>query len=396
MKKIINIIIISFFSILLCTLYTFSKTPIKLQTIAVLDFEAKGGVLHDEASIITDRFRTHLVNTGKFEVMERSQMIKILKEQNFQQTGYCSETECSVKIGKLLAVNRLIIGSVTKIGSTYSINVRMINIEKGKILFETYEDCECRIDDVLKLKTKIVADKVVNLTYGNIPGYTPSPAPFIEMVYIPPGVFTMGDNNGDNDEKPVHKVHLNGYYISKYEITQIQYKKFIEQTKRKIPSCDWSPVNKPNYPVVCVDWNDAKAFCAWAGGRLPTEAEWEKAARGTDARKYPWGNSEPNCNFLNYLGCTNSTTAVGAYNAGKSPYGIYDMTGNVWEWANDWYENNYYAHSPSKNPQGPSTGSLRVTRGGSLSYDATDVRCSNRSGSAPAEKFFDVGFRLVK
>jgi len=165
MKKIISImLIVTVFTFIFNYLPSLSFAETKKEFIAVLDFDFKGGVAKDEASIITDRFRAHLVSTGKFDVMERSHMDKILKEQGFQQSGYCSSTECSVKIGQLLSVNRIIVGSVSKVGSTYSINVRFIDVETGKILKEEFEDCKCSIDDVFTKITKNVALKLINVS----------------------------------------------------------------------------------------------------------------------------------------------------------------------------------------------------------------------------------------
>jgi len=220
----------------------------------------------------------------------------------------------------------------------------------------------------------------------------------IEMVSIPSGNFTMGSDDSDPDaradEKPQHTVYLFGYSISKYEITQAQYKKFIDATGHVAPTGDWDSVSKANYPVTYVNWDDAKAFCEWTGGRLPTEAEWEKAARGTDGRKYPWGNDNPTCELLNFNNCRGGTTSIGGYASNASPYGVMDMAGNVWEWCSDWYDEKYYSSSPSSNPQGSANGSNRIIRGGSWHDADINVRCSCRSYGTLSSN--PVGIRLVK
>jgi serine/threonine-protein kinase len=235
------------------------------------------------------------------------------------------------------------------------------------------------------------------------------------MVKVPAGEFTMGSDASDanRDEKPVHRVYLDEYWIDKYEVTNRQYRKFCDATGRSHPpDPDFRGMSGyftgyPDYPVVCVSWDDAKAYCDWAGKRLPTEAEWEKAARGTDGRKYPWGNSEPTGSRCN-LADRNAefswsdkkaddgyarTAPVGSHPAGASPHGLLDMAGNVWEWCADWYGKGYYGRSASNNPQGPSTGSARVLRGGSWRGNARILCAANRFWFGPSYRFDDCGFR---
>ena len=218
----------------------------------------------------------------------------------------------------------------------------------------------------------------------------------LEWVTVRAGEFTMGSNDY-RDEKPIHRVHLSEYQIARHPVTNAQYELFVKANSYAAPK-HWEngkiPPGKENHPVVNVSWKDAQAFCAWAGVRLPTEAEWEKAARGTDGRKYPWGNEPPTMELCNFNSNVGGTTPVGSYPKGASPYGVLDMAGNVWEWVNDWYDGSYYSQSPSENPQGPATGKYRVLRGGSWYDDDNYVRSAYRA-ALPAW-FGYLGFRCVR
>jgi len=230
------------------------------------------------------------------------------------------------------------------------------------------------------------------------------------MVLVPAGEFTMGTNQGADHEKPEHRVYLDAYSMDLYEVTTGQYEQFLEETSFDPPP-SWTTMAKPgyeNHPVVNVDWKDANNYCKWAGKRLPTEAEWEKAARGTDGRIYPWGNDPPNPQRANYGKAKwnnhEALVPVGQLQDGKSPYGIYDLAGNVWEWVSDWYDPNYYAASPSRNPQGPETGKYKVLRGGSWDFAPEDLRSARRDFNmpsttdydSPAYRNFNSGFRCAK
>ncbi|MBI3245402.1 MAG: SUMF1/EgtB/PvdO family nonheme iron enzyme [Deltaproteobacteria bacterium] len=174
------------------------------------------------------------------------------------------------------------------------------------------------------------------------------------------------DTGCSNDERPGRMVFLDAFAIDIYEVTVAAYRQCVEAGKCTAPntggSCNWNTSDRAQHPINCVDWSQANAYCRWAGKRLPTEAEWEKAARGTDRRVYPWGNA---WDATKANVSTNGTVAVGSYPAGKSPYGALDMSGNVWEWTADWYADAYYHNGPVKNPKGPESGQVRSVRGGS-------------------------------
>ncbi len=219
------------------------------------------------------------------------------------------------------------------------------------------------------------------------------------MVRIPAGSFLMGSEDGENDEKPVHKVYIDAFYMDKYEVTVAQYQRFLNaNTQQRQPENWQEQLQNPNRPVVNVTWENAKAFADWLDKKLPTEAQWEYAARGgftgVDGKphyRYPWGDeaSASKANFR-FLGLKE----VGSHAA--NGYGLFDMAGNVWEWCFDWYNENYYANSPSQNPKGPSSGEQRVLRGGSWYLVAGSIRCANRFRNGPADTNSYVGFRCVQ
>jgi formylglycine-generating enzyme required for sulfatase activity len=216
------------------------------------------------------------------------------------------------------------------------------------------------------------------------------------LVWVPAGAFTMGSDSGESDARPARKVTLSGYWIYKTEVTVAQYRKYCDATGADMPEdpgWGW----KDAHPIVNVTWDDATAYSAWAGVSLPTEAQWEKAARGTDGREYPWGSGWSAAKCVNDTGGgASSTLPVGSKPAGASPYGCQDMAGNAWEWCADWYSDGYYASAPDRNPTGPAQGEYRVLRGGSWNNNNADnFRAHYRNRNDPDNRKNNQGFRCV-
>jgi len=233
------------------------------------------------------------------------------------------------------------------------------------------------------------------------------------MVLIPAGPFVMGSNEGLPNERPEHTVTLKAFYMDRYEVTAGRYQAFLESGKQDIPSVqhDDAVSSLEDRPAVGVTWNEAANYCQWAGKRLPTEAEWEKAARGTDGRRYPWGHMQPFVDIANYnrgiwvseaitlvpvgSGLEGMSVRHGLKEGGKSPYGLFHMAGNAAEWVNDWYDREYYQKSPDTNPSGPSTGEKRALRGGSWADLPTALRVTARFSAEPEFEDRTVGFRCA-
>jgi len=221
----------------------------------------------------------------------------------------------------------------------------------------------------------------------------------IEYVRVPAGQLRMGSLEEEADARPIHLVQLAAFWIGKYEVTREQYEQFVKATGHTLPR-HWKNklLSMPNAPVIGVSWEDAVAFAEWAGGRLPTEAEWEYAARGGTSRRYPWGDEDPDpvrAVFHLDVGF-GGTKAVGGAKEGASPFGALDMAGNVFEWCADWYNERYYAASPAENPRGPATGEQRVVRGGAWISLPDACRAAARAKFPPVSKSTLVGIRLAK
>ena len=287
--------------------------------------------------------------------------------------------------------------------------------------------------------TESLATSVRPATKNEITGKDGAP-----MVLIPAGEFWMGspDGEGDKDEHPRHKVALSAFYLDKYEVTNRFFQQFAQQTSyrttaeqegkawvltatgklEEVSGAHWRKPeggetvfdsNREEHPVVSVSWEDAQAYCRWAGKRLPTEAEFEYATRGGTETKYWWGNGNPGSRRVANIGDESAkrqysdwtimtgyddgfvrTAPVGSFEA--NPFGLHDMTGNVWEWTADWYDEQYYKNSPRKNPRGPSNGDVRVLRGGSWVYAPVGMRSADRGMNTPSHRGADIGFRCAQ
>ncbi|MFA4907980.1 MAG: SUMF1/EgtB/PvdO family nonheme iron enzyme [archaeon] len=413
--------------------------------IAVIDFEGKN-VSKDDASALTDRLRLELFMLGKFVVLEREKMDAILKEQGFQQSG-CTSDACAVEVGQLLAVEQMVVGSISKVGQTYSVTARLIGVEKGNMIGGGKCDLKGDIGDVMTCLSDVAAQLAGNQPIPSAQKPQTQKQTDGNMVFVKGGTFQMGSNDGQDDEKSVHTVTVSDFWMGKYEVTVTEFEKFVSETGyqtdaekgdgsycwtgsawEKKAGVNWRcdaqgnvrRSSELNHPVIHVSWNDAKAYCDWLSRktgktyRLPTEAEWEYAARsGGKNYKYSWGNFGPegkrggnvadesakrvwNCSWAweGYDDGFAFTAPVGSFEPNE--LGLYDMTGNVWEWCADWYDAKYYQKSPQTDPQGPSSGMDRVLRGGSWNGEPISVRWPNRDGNQPDNRSDSSGFRVLR
>ena len=259
-------------------------------------------------------------------------------------------------------------------------------------------------------------------THTPYPTYTPFPTPSpitqpasSEMIPIPAGEFLMGCDPWDSrapcmdGESPSHMVHLDSYLIDFTEVSNAQYAQCVAAEACRPPNFGDSDLQGAkyenpdfsSYPITNVDWYDARDYCIWVGKRLPSEAEWEKAARGDqDERFYPWGDITPDCALGNFVGlngdCPGTTTPVDDYSQGASPYGLLNIAGNVHEWVADWYDANYYFSELPGNPHGPEQGYEKVLRGGSYSSDWLGIRVNRREHNPPTFRAGDLGLRCAQ
>jgi len=266
------------------------------------------------------------------------------------------------------------------------------------------------------LLSMLIAGALSSLTTWRADAQTPAtpmavralvnPVDGAEMVVIPGGKFTMGftgsgeggrrrpgGEGGQGDELPPHPVTLSSFALYRYEVTNAQYEAFCKATGHSRSRSFGSKFSQPKQPVVGVTWDDAVAYCKWAGARLPTEAEWEYAARGTDGRPYPWGVARPTAKHARYDE-TDGPLPVGSCPEGVSPFGCQDMAGNAWEWVADYYAYDYYQHSPENDPKGPEKGMRRVLRGGCWGFPS-ELRATFRAYDKPGAAENYIGFRCA-
>lgn len=397
--------------------------------IAVFDLDVVGKVDKDISRPLSDSVRYTIVKSGRFKVMDRANMDRIMREQAFQMTGGVQK-EKVVEVGQFLGVGKIVIGSIGIVGRTYMISLSLVNVESGETERVEEGTCKCELDELIESVKRVTNTLLAavpvpepalapaaqpvrkpssapaqaeTIPQAPVPVLSPSgityrdPVTGMDFILIKGGCFQMGDvfDDGDREERPAHEVCLDDFYLGRYEVTQGQWKALKGRDPSSNKKSDLNPVED-------VSWNDAQDFIkelnkkSGRNYRFPTEAEWEYAARsGGQRMKWSGTNNEPELdNYAWHNGnASRETHPVGQ----KRPnaLGLYDMTGNVGEWVGDWFDSSYYKESIKNSPSGPDRGSDRVYRGGSYEDNAKDLRSMKREKKSNRRNDDTLGFRLA-
>jgi formylglycine-generating enzyme required for sulfatase activity len=404
--------------VLALTLARAAPVPLRAaeaELVAVMDLIPQGS-RPEEALAVTNQLRTQLLKTGKFTLVDRSQMDEILKEQAFQQTG-CTSEECAVQVGQILGVRKIVSGSVTKLSDqVWQVSLLMLDVESAKTLRAETETYEGSLVTVIRAGVPDLAARLAGLE-TSVPSTTAPPPPpqqaaisapqpgtlwrepitGMEFVHVPGGEYEQGcgywTSDCDEDEQPVRRVRLSPFWIGKTEVTQGQWSRVMGSNPSRFKNGD-------DYPVENVSWNDVQEFIRKLNSRttevkfrLPSEAEWEYACRaGGKPIEYGTQTGRLDRSLANYV-LSGGASAVGSYPA--NALGLHEMSGNVWEWVQDVYNDEAYQSGATSDPIYQGSGVYRVIRGGGWYYSPRYVRCSSRYryGSVLGDDF--LGFRLA-
>ena len=416
MKTIILSITLFLMSVLVCTVaLSADEKPAQKKVrrdnyVAVFDLNSQD-VGREILRSLSESIRRELVRSGKYKVINKGDMNEILGEQMFEMSD-CLSGPCTgiVEAGHILNVGKVIIGSISMVGKTYYLSLSLIDVKTGNIERMSEDKCKCEVDELIessKRATKRLLGERLAEDQPEIPSESSKPvkkgpeasAINMEFVLVQGGCYQMGDGFGDGyaDERPVHEVCVNDFYMGKYDVTQGQWKEIMGNNPSEFNRCGDS------CPVENISWNDTQEFIGklmqriGKNYRLPTEAEWEYAAR-SGGKKEKWAGTSNESELGEYawydLNSGGRTHPLGQRK--PNGLGLYDMNGNVWEWCQDLYDENYYKNSPKNNPAGPNSGTNRVLRGGSWFNGSGDTRSENRLSIIPDYRDSNDGFRLVR
>ncbi len=362
-----------------------------------------------EARAFSQFVREEIESTGKYRLISNSSMASILKSRNF--TRNCHELPCFVQMGSILGADQVLAGHLQRINNEVEITLRLIQVENSQIINSVYRQANNLPENQLlggwgrrlvmetfgmepkdfELRPKIELSDEAKLE--KVPSEVKNK--YSNMVFIPQGYVYLGSNDGDPNEKPQHRVELESFYIGKYEVTNQEYEAFVKATGHRAPA-HWVGTQIPSglekHPVVWVSYEDAQAYCRWKNARLPTEAEWERAAKSTYRYDYPWGDTfDPN-RANTWEAGRKDTAPVGSFPLGDSPFQVEDMAGNAFEWVSGKYEPYQGSSAKSKDFQE----NLNVLRGGSWNFNAYYARTTHRFPRPASEIARTYGFRIAR
>jgi len=332
----------------------------------------------DIAALVTAVLQEELGRSGKFTLIERTRLKEVIEEITFQHSGI-TEDETATEIGKHFNVELLFFAQIHRIRPDYAATLKIVDVGTNQVL-RVEEQALGRNQPAFRDSTRKLARHLLQATSLLAPS---------EMVLMPTGAFNMGSAHGLADEMPVHPVAVDAFYIDRHEVSRIAYHEYL-RSQNLAPE---SALADPEHPMTLISWNDAQNYCSWLGKRLPTEAEWEFAARGASGRPYPWGDKKPTTTLARFGGQFKGPLTVYSLPQGATPEGIFHMAGNVAEWVQDWW--GPYAGDKAKNPTGPEEGDYKVVRGGSWE-PAADLRPTARGYHSPDRGSAYIGFRCAR
>jgi formylglycine-generating enzyme len=322
-----------------------------------------------------------LQKSGRFTLVERERVEDVLKEISFQQSGVTAQDK-AVEIGHHLNVQLLVFLQTHRIAADYQLSLKVVDVGTNQVLRVDTQSLGHTAKDI-EIGARLAARRLIARA-----GLFKAP----EMVRIPAGQFSMGAENGFPDERPVHTVQIAPFAMDRYEVSRIAVEEWLVSKGRK----KQADLRESDLPATNISWEDAVAFCSERGARLPTEAEWEYAARGSDSRTYPWGTTTPTQSRARFGGGERSPLPVRHLLQGATPEGVHHLAGNVAEWVHDWWSPGYYSASPGQTPQGPEAGDYRSVRGGSWNQPADELRASARTYHNPYKGAGHIGFRCAR
>ena len=369
-----------FIACLLALIAAFPSLAQQRPRIAVVEVEP-GHSAREVSSYAHSLLEEKLSRSGVFSLVERSHVKEVVEEVAFQQSGI-TDAATITEIGTHLNVEKLFFAQVHRLRPDYKLTVKIVDVATNQI---------DRVEEQ-HLGSKNSHIKAATLKLAQHLIQTASLLAPVEMVLLPAGRFTMGSQGGLPDERPPHQVSISAFYLDRYEVSQIAYQAFLE-TRGK----GQTRGQKPENAATMVSWTAAAGYCQSLGKRLPTEAEWEYAARGNESRIYPWGNTPPTRAHAHYSGGhSKGPFKIDSLPQSATPEGLFHLAGNVAEWVQDWWDPGYYATSPIADPGGPTEGDFKVVRGGSWTQPPEELRASARAYYNMNRGAGYIGFRCAR